>query len=130
MRSRWACGYLCSGEGLAAALRDLRRLACVLTHPQHAVDLSTFLDQEFLRMHVAMNDACRLELDALFGVDRSTHFTANDGLTAHHVALHFPAPRNEHLLRRAHRSVYGAFDLHDAVRGDVADDPHPRADDR
>src|SRR6267143_6187398 len=103
MRLRWACGYLCSSQRLAATLRDLRWLACVLAHPQHAVDLSTFLDQESLGMHVAVNDARRLKLDALLGVDGSAHFSADDGLTAHDIAFHFPSPCDQDLLRRAHR---------------------------
>src|SRR6266404_1700451 len=92
MRPRWACGYLCPRQSLPATLRDLRWLACVFAHPQHAVDLSTLLDQEFFRMHVAVNDARRLKLDALFRVYGAAHFAADDGLAAHHIAFHFPAP--------------------------------------
>ena len=57
-------------------------------------------------MHVAVNDAGRLQLDAFFRVDRSAHLAANDGFTAHHVAFHFPAPSDEDLLRRAHGSAH------------------------
>src|SRR5712664_2674163 len=130
MRQSAACGYLCSSEGLAATLRDLRRLAGVFTHPQHPVNLSPFLYQQSFGMHVAMNDTRRLQLDALLGIDRSAHFAADDGLAAHHIAVYFPAPRDQHLLRRTDRPVHRALDLHDAVRRDVADDTHPRADDR
>ena len=81
-------------------------------------------------MDIAVNDARRLKLHALLGVDSSPYLATNDGLAAHHVAFHFPAPRDQNLLRRAHRPVHRTFDLHDAVRRDVADDPHPRTDDR
>src|SRR6267143_4671579 len=124
MRLRWACGYLCSSQRLAT-LGDLRRLACVLAHPQHAVDLSARLDQESLGMHVAVHDTRRLQLDPFFSVDRAAHLAANDRLTAHDIAFHFPAPRDKDLLCRAHRSVHRAFYLYYAVRRDVADDPHP-----
>src|SRR2546422_3794521 len=130
MRRSAPCGYLCSSRALAATLRDLRRLAGVSPHPHPAVDLSAFLYQQSFRMHVAMNDTRRLKLDSLLGVDRSAHVAADDGLAAHHVAFHFPAPCDQHLLRRADRPVHRALDLHDTVRRDVADDTHPRADDR
>src|SRR5438093_5982728 len=129
MRPRWACGYLCPRQGLPAALGDLRRLACVLAHPQHAVDLSALLDQESLGVHVAVNDTRRLQLDPFLSVDRAAHLAANNRLTAHDVAFHFPAPRDKDLLCRPHRSVHRAFYLYDAVLRDVADDPPPRADD-
>src|SRR2546422_10759313 len=104
MRRSAPCGYLCSSRALAATLRDLRRLAGVFPHPQHAVDLSAFLYQQSFRMHVAMNDTRRLKLDSLLGVDRSAHVAADDGLAAHHVAFHFPAPCDQHLRSEEHTS--------------------------
>src|SRR6266498_2454040 len=130
MQWRRACGYLCPSQSLSTTLRDLRRLAGVLTHPQDAVHLSAFLYQKFFRMHVAVHDTRGLELDALLGVDGSAHFAADDRFAAHHIAFHFPAPCDQDLLRRADRSVHGALDLHDAIGRDVAHDTHPRADDR
>src|SRR5712691_4826045 len=101
MRRAGSCGYLCPCEGLGATLRDLRRLTRILAHPQHAIDLSTFLYQQAFGMHVAVNDARRLKLDALLRIDGTAYVAANDGLTTHHIALHFPAPGDQHLLRRA-----------------------------
>src|SRR5215510_5140779 len=81
-------------------------------------------------MHVAVNDARRLQLDALLGVDGPLHVAADNGLTAHDVALHFPAPGDEDLFRRPDRAVHRAFDFYDAVCRDVSDHAHTGADDR
>lgn len=110
-------------------MRCLRWLASILTHPQHAIDLSTFLNQESLRVHVTMNHARRLELDSLLGVDGTANLSADDRFAAHHVAFHFPAPRDQDLLGRADCAVDGPFNFYDAVGGNVAHYAHPGADD-
>ena len=77
-----------------------------------------------------MNDAGGLQLHPFFGIDRSAHLAADDGLATYDVPLYFPAPGHENLLRGADRAVYRALYLHDPVRRDIAHHPHAGADDR
>src|SRR3989442_11618467 len=105
------------------------RLASVFTHSQDAIDFTAFLNQQPLGGHITVNHARWLQLDAFFGVDGAANFATDDRIATHDVAFHFPAPRNKHLLGRAHRAADGALDLHDPISGDIAHDAHPRADD-
>src|SRR6266480_97473 len=109
-------------RSLTSTLRHLRRLSDVLPHPQHAVDLATFLHQQPFGVDVAMHDAGRLQLDAFLRVDRAAHFATDDRLATDDVALDFPASRHEDLLGGPHGPADRSFDLHDAVGRDVADD--------
>ena len=48
-----------------------------LSHPDHAVDLAAFLDEEALGRDIPMNDARRLELHPFLGSDPAAHFPAD-----------------------------------------------------
>jgi len=109
---------------------DLRRLACVLAHPQHAVDLSALLDQESLGMHVAVHDTRRLAARPV-PQRRSRRAPRRQVIASRLTTSPSTSPP------RATRTCFArapfrspSFYLYHAVRRDVADDPHPRADNR
>src|SRR5919201_3494201 len=105
------------------------RLSRVFAHSQHAVDFAALLNQQTFGRHVAMDDARRLQFHTLFGVDRTADLAADNCFATDDVAFHFPAPGDEDLFGGADGAADGAFDLDDAIRGDVAYDAHPRTDD-
>src|SRR5881398_2347456 len=100
-----------------------------LPHPHHSVDFPALLHQQPLRGDVAVHHAGGLDLHTLIGADAAAHLAADDRLTRDHVAFHFPTLPDQHLAAGPHCAYHRAFDLHDALGGDVADDPHAGPDD-
>src|SRR5574341_385257 len=105
-------------------------LARRLSHPQHAVDLPTLLDEQPPRRDVAMDDARRLELDAFSPLHTTAHFSTDDRFTRDDVTLDLAPFCHQHLATGADRPDDHPFHLHHAFRRDVAHHPHSRADDR
>src|SRR5438128_8091938 len=95
----------------------------------HPVDFPALLHQQPLRGDVAVHHAGGLDLHTLIGADAAAHLAADDRLTRDYVAFHFPALPDQHLAAGPHCAYHRAFDLHDALGGDVADDPHAGPDD-
>ena len=90
---------------------------CVFAHPEHAVHLAAFLNQQPLGVHVSVDDAGRLQLHAFLGVDSAADFAADNRLATDDVAFDFPAPCDEHLFSSAHGSADRPFYLYDAIGG-------------
>ena len=77
------------------ALANLGRLSSVFAHAQNAIDLAALLDQQALGRNVTVDDAGRLQLDALLGVNGAAHLAPDDRFATDHVAFHFPAARDQ-----------------------------------
>src|SRR5882762_6828808 len=125
-----ACGYLARLVGpLRPGLLDGLRFERAFAHAYDTVDLASLLHQEPFCHDITMDDAGGLDLDTLVGADTAAHFPTDDGLARDHVSFHLAALSDEHLSTSAHGTHHCAFDLHDAVGGDVAHYTHPGADD-
>ena len=88
------------------------------------------MDEDAFRRDVPVHDARSLNLYPLLRADTAPHLAADDGFAGDHVAFHFPALADQDLAPGAYRTDDRALDLHHAVGGDVADDPHSSPDDR
>src|SRR5690606_10508036 len=95
-----------------------------------AGDAPTLVELDPARADLALDDAGRLELEAALGDDGAADPAADHGVLRHHIALHHAVLADPPRLSGADRALDGPLDPERSLGLTVADDAHPRPDDR
>jgi hypothetical protein len=94
------------------------------THAHRTVNDAAFEHYDGLRVDIALDAGCPLNLDTLVGNDCSHDSSTDDDFMRADVAMYGPLAAEQELARSADCAFDSALDLHDACAFNIANDLH------